>query len=388
MRDALVVVEVAAALVLLTGAGLMMETMAKLRAIDLGFRADHLLTMRTALGPKYNDPVKRIDYYGRVMEQTMALPGVEGAAFASTLPFQSIGNTQGYQVEGVAPDLSFSPDALFRVGTSGYLKTLGVKMHDGRMFDGSETPSSPKVVIINETFARHFWPRESAVGHRVSFDHPNAVWRTIVGVVVDVQERGYDLWMKPGAYVPTQQMEGWTPDTLVVRTRNPPEGLVAPVRRAIAVVDPEQPVSRVQTMDDIIDVNVADRKQQMTLLGAFAALALVLASIGLYGVLSYAVTQRSREIGLRMALGASASTVVRMVVRHGIVLTGIGVAIGLVASWAATRSLKNLLYGVTATDPITFAAVAALLTIIALVACWIPARRASRVDPIVVLREE
>jgi putative ABC transport system permease protein len=194
--------------------------------------------------------------------------------------------------------------------------------------------------------------------------------------------------MKPGAYVPTQQMEGWTPDTLVVRTRNQPEGLVAPVRRAIAVVDPEQPVSRVQTMDDIIDVNVADRKQQMTLLGAFAALALVLASIGLYGVLSYAVTQRSREIGLRMALGASASTVVRMVVRHGIVLTGIGVAIGLVASWAATRSLKNLLYGVTATDPITFAAVAALLTIIALVACWIPARRASRVDPIVVLREE
>ena len=163
---------------------------------------------------------------------------------------------------------------------------------------------------------------------------------------------------------------------------------VAAIRRIVASIDPTIPVANVETMDDIIDSNVVDRRQQMMLLGAFAALALVLASIGLYGVLSYGVTQRAREIGLRMALGASGSSVVAMVVRHGLALTGIGIAIGLAGSWAATRSLKNLLYGVTATDPVTFAEVAALLTVIALAACWIPARRASNVDPIIVLREE
>jgi putative ABC transport system permease protein len=387
-RDALVVLEVAAALVLLSGAGLMIQTMAKLRAVDLGFRPDHLMTLRTALGPKYNDNVKRLDYYQRVLEQTTALPGVENAAFASTLPFQSIGNTQGFRIEGVAPDLSFSPDALFRAGTSTYLRTLGVKLREGRLFDGSETATSAPVLIINETFARHFWPKEPAIGHRVSVTGNNVIWRTIIGVVADVQERGYDLWMKPGVYVPTAQMDGWTPDYLVVRTQGQPASLTPAVRRVIAAVDPEQPVSNVQTMDEIIDANVADRQQQMTLLGAFAGLALVLASIGLYGVLSYAVTQRSREIGLRMALGASAGNVTRLVVGHGIALTGAGLLIGLLGSWAATRALKNLLYGVSATDPMTLGAVAALLTLISLTACWIPARRAARLDPIVVLREE
>jgi len=203
-----------------------------------------------------------------------------------------------------------------------------------------------------------------------------------------VQERGYDLWMKPGVYAPTTQMEGWTPDFLVVRTKGQPASFTPALRRVIAAVDPEQPVSNVQTMDEIVDANVADRRQQMTLLGAFAGLALLLASIGLYGVLSYTVTQRSREIGLRMALGASAANVTRLVVGHGIALTGAGLAIGLIGSWAATRALKNMLYGVSATDPMTLGAVAVLLTLISLTACWIPARRASRLDPIVVLREE
>jgi len=387
-RDALVVLEVAAALVLLAGAGLMIQTMAKLRAVDLGFQPDHLLTLRTALGPKDNDKVKRLDYYQRVLEQTAALPGVENSSFSSTLPFQSIGNTQGFRVEGVAPDLSFSPDALMRVGTSTYLQTLGVKVREGRLFDGSETTTSPLVLIINETFARHFWPKDPAIGHRISIDFPDAKWRTIVGVVADVQERGYDLWMKPGVYAPTTQMEGWTPDFLVVRTKGQPASFTPALRRVIAAVDPEQPVSNVQTMDEIVDANVADRRQQMTLLGAFAGLALLLASIGLYGVLSYTVTQRSREIGLRMALGASAANVTRLVVGHGIALTGAGLAIGLIGSWAATRALKNMLYGVSATDPMTLGAVAVLLTLISLTACWIPARRASRLDPIVVLREE
>jgi putative ABC transport system permease protein len=389
-RDALVVVEVAAALVLLTGAGLMIQTMAKLRAVDLGFRVDHLLTLRTALGPNYSDKVKQMEYYRRVLEQTGALPGVEAAAFGSTLPFQSIGNTQGFEIEGVARDLSFSPDALARAGTATYLQTLGVRVREGRLYDERDTAASTPVIVINETFARHFWPKEPAIGHRISIDFPKPFFRTVIGVVEDVQERGYDLAMKPGYYVPAAQQSGngGPVDFLVVRTKGQPTSLMPSIRRIVANVDPEQPISNVQTMDEIVDLNVADRRQQMTLLGAFAALALLLASIGLYGVLSYSVTQRVREIGLRMALGASASSVTQMVVKHGITLTGIGVAIGLAGSWAATRALKKMLYGVSSTDPTTFAAVAALLTVIALAACWIPARRASRVDPIVALREE
>jgi len=387
-RDALVVFEVAIALVLLTGAGLMIQTIAKLRAVDLGFRPDHLLTLRTALGPKYRDPAKALDYYQRVLQRTAALPGVQGAAFASTLPFQSIGNTQGFRVEGIAPDLSFSPDALYRAGTSGYLSTLGVKLVEGGLFDGRETATSPLVVIVNETFARHFWPKQPAVGHRISVDFPDPKWRTIIGVVADVQERGYDLWMKPGVYVPAAQPGAWISDYLVVRTDGPPLALTPAVRRIIAAVDPEQPVSNVQTMDDIVDRNVADRRQQMTLLAAFAGLALLLASLGLYGVLAYAVTQRSREIGLRIALGASTRNVARLIVGHGLQLTVAGLIVGLGGSWAATRALKNLLYGVTSFDPRTFAVVTGLLLLISLIACWVPARRASRLDPILVLREE
>jgi putative ABC transport system permease protein len=389
-RDALVVFEVAAALVLLTGAGLMIQTMAKLRGVDLGFRSDHLLTLRTALGPKYRDNVKALDYQRRVLEQTSALPGVEATAFGSTLPFQSIGNTQGYRIEGVTRDPAFSPDALYRSGSWNYLQTLQVKLIEGRLFDGSETATSQPVIIINETFARHFWLKESALGHRISVDWPTPKWRTVIGVVADVQERGYDLWMKPGVYLPaSQEVYGSSnSDFLVVRANGDPATLVPAIRRVVASIDPEVPVSNVQTMDDIIDLTVSDRHQLMILLGAFAALALLLASVGLYGVLAYAVMQRSREIGLRMALGASDFSVTALFVRQGLTLTGIGLAIGVAASFAAARSLRTALYGVTGNNPTTLAGVAAVLTIVALVACFIPARRASRVDPIVVLREE
>jgi putative ABC transport system permease protein len=389
-RDALVVFEVAAALVLLTGAGLMIQTMAKLRGVDLGFRSDHLLTLRTALGPKYRDSVKALDYQRRVLEQTSALPGVEAIAFGSVLPFQSIGNTQGYRIEGVAGDPAFSPDALSRSGSWNYLQTLQVKLIEGRLFNGTETAASQPVIIINETFAHHYWSKESALGHRISVDWPTPKWRTVIGVVADVQERGYDLWMKPGFYLPaSQDLYGASnSDFLIVRANRDPLALVPAIRRIIASIDPDVPVSDVQTMDDIIDLAVSDRRQLMTLLGAFAALALLLASVGLYGVLAYAVTQRSREIGLRMALGATDVSVTALFVRQGLTLTGIGLAIGVAASFVAAQSLKTALYGVTATNPTTLAAVAAVLTLVALLACSIPARRASRVDPIVVLREE
>jgi putative ABC transport system permease protein len=388
-RDVLVVVEVAAALVLLTGAGLMIQTMTRLRSLELGFRPDHLLTLHTPLGHKYDDVVKSTDYINRVVAQASVLPGVESAAFGSTLPFLSIGNTRGYIVEGQPVDRNFYPDALFRPGSTKYLQTMGARLVDGRFFTDADAALSIPPVIINETFARHYWPHESAVGHRLSFNRTPPTWRTIVGVVADVRERGYDQATKPELYATVSAVnDGYTPDYLVLRTQGDPNALVQSARRIIASVDAEQPVSEVRTMDEIVDLNVADRQQQMTLLGSFAALALILASIGLYGVLSYAVTQRSREIGLRMALGASASSVIRMIVGRGLALTGAGLAIGTITALIATRAMKNLLYGVAATDPLTFAGVAALLGIIALIACWAPALRASRVDPITVLRDE
>jgi predicted permease len=390
-RDALVVLEVAAALVLLTGAGLMLKTMARLRAIDLGFRSENLLTLRAILPrEKYADPAKRLAFYERVIEGARALPGVQSAAYNSTLPFLSAGNTQSYRVEGRELPPGEPGDALLRVGSTGYLRTLGVTLVEGRLPDDRDGAGAPLVIVVNETLARRFWPRESALGHRVTLGGRTPVWRTIVGVVKDVRERGYEPELKPGVYSPYPQgPDTWAQtESIVVRGAVDPVALAGAVRQVIAAIDPEQPVSAIRTMDEILDRTVADRTQQLTLLGAFAALALLLASIGLYGVLSYAVTQRSREIGLRIALGATARGVVGMVVGRGLALTGVGLGIGLAAAAGATRAMKSMLYGVQAIDPSTFAAVSALLCGIAGLACWLPARRAARVDPIVVLRDE
>jgi putative ABC transport system permease protein len=281
-------------------------------------------------------------------------------------------------------------DALLRVGDAEYLKTMGVRLVEGRLPDRRDAAGAPLVIVVNETLASRYWPHETALGHRIAMSGRIPTWRTVIGVVKDMRERGFELEMKPGVYIPYAQFpETWAqPENIVVRAKGDPTALAGAVRRVIAGVDPEQPVAAVRTMDEILDRDVEDRTQHMTLLGAFAALALLLASIGLYGVLSYAVTQRSREIGLRMALGATARSVLGMVVGRGLALTATGLVLGLALAAAATRAMKTMLYGVDAVDPATFAQVAALLCAIAVLACWIPARRASRVDPIVVLREE
>jgi putative ABC transport system permease protein len=390
-RDALVVAEVAAALVLLIGAGLMLRTLATLRSIDIGFAPGHLLTVRTNLpARKYQDPARRLAFFDRVIAGVQALPGVESAAYNSTLPFVEIGNTQGYEVEGRPRPAGDPGDALFRVGTNDYLKTLGVHLIEGRLPDARDTGNAPPVIVINETLARRYFPHESPLGYRISMGGRVPTWRTIIGVVRDVRERGYALDMKPGVYIPYAQMvDTWAqPESLVVRVKGDPAALAPAVRRIIASVDPEQPVSAVRTMDEILDRNVQDRTQQMTLLTAFAALALLLATIGLYGVLSYTVSQRIREIGLRMALGATTRQVLGMVVGRGLSLTAAGLAIGLGLALAGARAMKSLLYGVDAIDPVTFGGVSVLLCAIAALACWIPARRAARVDPMIALREE
>lgn len=389
LRDVLVVAEIALALVLLVAAGLMLQTMANLQNIDLGFRPDRLLVARTALpSDRYPSPAARTAFTARVLDAVRALPEVEGAAYCSTLPFQSSGNTSGYRIEGRPLEPNDPGDAWYRPGTDGYLSTLGVRLLEGRVFDRTDHAEAAPVVVVNESFARRYWPNESAVGHRITVDSANTVWRTIVGVVADVREAGYGPNMKPAIYAPEAQQSLWHTSELIVRTKGDPLTLAPALRRIVGEVDPQQPLSAIRTMEDMLDIAIADRKQQTTLLGMFAGLALLLASVGIYGVLSYAVTQRNREIGLRMALGASAVSVVRNVVRHGMLLTAAGLAIGLATSWALTRLMKNLLFGVAATDTATLASVSALLAAVALLACWMPARRASRVDPIKVLRED
>jgi predicted permease len=388
-RDALVVLQVSATLVLLVAAGLMLRTLANLRATDVGFRSESLLTMRTTLPqPKYADQVKRAAFYERVLAGVRGLPGIEHAAYASTLPFVSIGNTRGFRVEGRARRPGEILDALYRVGTNDYLQTLDVRLIDGRLIDERDVDGAPLVVAINETMARQYWPNESAVGRRVAFGPPEAPWITIIGVVKDVHERGYELAMKPGVYIPASQVRPGGPDNLIVRVTGDPAHYARQVERVIAGVDPAQPVAAVRTMDDIIDLNVGDRHQQMILLVAFGGLALLLVSLGLYGVLAQAVAARSREFGVRMALGATPRSVMTMVIARGVALTAVGTAVGAAAAWGVTRTMSSLLYGVAAADPATFAGVAGLLGLVALSACAFPAARAARLDPMVVLRDQ
>lgn len=390
LRDVLVVAEVALALVLLVGAGLMIQTLARIYAVDLGFNPDRLLTMQTWLSRgKYPDGASRLRYYDEVLARIGSLPGVESAAFGSDLPLTAMGDSNGFVIEGrQQPVNALEHDALYRLGTNDYLKTLGVRLREGRLFTRDDRAETLPVLIINEAFANAYWPNESPLGKRIQVDGPP--WATIVGVVRDVRERGIAVPMKPAVYFPVVQgPERWAvPTELVIRNRSDPAALVTQVREAIWAVDRDQAIARVQTMENIVEDDVASRRPQMTLLGAFATLALILASLGIYGVLSYLVSQRTREIGVRMALGASVADVLRMVAVEGVRLAGTGLVVGIAGAYFATRVLTRLLYGVRPTDPATYVAVALLLAAVALVACSVPAVRASRVDPMVALREE
>jgi predicted permease len=388
--SAMVVVQVAVAMALLVSTALLLRTLSNLRGVDLGFRADHVLTVRTTLPiEKYGDKARRLAFYDRVLEQVRGLANVENAGYVSTMPFESIGNTRSYRYDAGLGE-GEPTDALFRVGTNSYLQTLGVQIVAGRLIDDRDGVDAPRAIVVNETLARRHWPQESALGHRLSFSRPgtDAPWFTIVGVVKDVRERGYEREMKPGVYIAFAQTDGGTPENLVVRAKGNPLDLAAPIRRIISAADPEQPVAAVRTLDEIVDLDVADRQQQLMLLGAFAGLALVLSAIGLYGLLGYNVSERRREIGVRMALGARARTVVGSIVGRGLLLTLVGVALGAVIAGLAGRTMRSLLYGVGAADPMAFGVSAAAFAAVALLASSLPALRAARVDPMTALREE
>ena len=387
-RDGLVVLQVAATLVLLVAAGLMLRTLANLNAVERGFDADDLLTMQVPLMPKYADPSRRLAFYEPILDGVRALPGVRGAAFGSALPFQSTGFTSAFSVDGRQRLPGDDPDALIRIGTAQYLQTLGVTVIEGRLLDARDGVDAPLAVVVNETMVRRFMPGQSALGRQVRFDSTQRLF-TVVGVVKDVLERGYGLESKQTIYVTAAQGPRYFPATnLMVRVDNDPLDYAREIQRIIRTVDRDQPIRLIRPMTEVIALSVGDRRQQTTLLVVFGGLALVIASLGLYGLLAQTVSARGREIGIRMALGATSRNVMRMVMSRGIVLTGAGVGIGAALAWSITRAMETLLYGVGAADPLTFGLVAGLLAAVSAAACAIPAVRAARVDPMLVLRDQ
>ena len=392
LRDALVVTEVALAIVLLAGAALMIRSLENLLHLDPGFHADHLLVLRTPPQmQKYDTRTKRTAFYDQVLQRVEHLPGVISAGYTTWIPLTNPGGATGITIEGhpePAPGQLLVPNA--RIISRGYPTSLRMKLMDGRMFDEHDGAATQLVALINETMARRFWAGENPVGRRFKrgTHRQDVPWITVVGIVGDVHQAGLDAPARPEMYLPYQQQEFFPPEYLAVRASGDPMLLAEVVRQQVWSVDKEQPVAGVMPLEDLLGETLAPRRMQTSLLGTFAGLALLLASLGIYAVLSFAVTQRTQEIGVRVALGARPGDVLRMVFSRGLTLFSIGAAIGLTAALALAQTMAHLLYGVSASDPLSFASVTALLAGVTLLACYIPARRATRVDPLVALRSE
>jgi putative ABC transport system permease protein len=399
LRSTMVVSEIALALVLLVGAGLLIQTFLRLRAQYSGLAPANVLTLRTVLPDnRYADSAQRSIFYKQTLERVKALPGVVSAGYTTTIPLAWKGGTSGFTPEGrtmeqlMAGGLSY--DANHRQISSDYLKTLGIPLQRGRSFNDGDNEQTQRVAIINETMARQYWSNEDAVGKRFTLDDPreNPSWITIVGVAGDVRQMGVDEAVKAEMYFPYQQAAKgygfYAPRDLVVRTTFDPLSMVAAVRNEIHQVDPDQPISNIRTLDEMLSDETASRRLGMTLLAIFAGLALLLATLGIYGVLAYFVVQHTQEIGVRMALGAQRSNIFRLVLTKGMTLTALGIAVGLAIAFALTRLMTSLLYGISSTDPTTYVAIPVLLATVAFLACYLPARKATRVDPLVALTAE
>jgi predicted permease len=391
LRSLLVVAEIALSLVLLVGAGLMMRSFVSLQNVNAGIKPEGVLTMYIALpGAKYREPEKRIAFFGQLLERVRAIPGVQSAGTNSGLPLAGNNWGRSLTVEGY-PVLSVgeAPTINHCLISPNYFSAMGITILKGRDFDERDTREATKVTIVDERLAREYWPDEDPIGKRIRFGPPedNEPWHTIVGVVGEVKHQRLDASTRESVYLPFAQ-KPISKSSLAIRTSGRPESLIAAVRSQVRELDPDLPLIRVMPMTEIVARSVWQPRLYTALFGVFAAVALILATVGIYGVMSYAVTQRTREIGLRMALGAQRQDVLKLVVGQGVLLATIGVGVGLVAAVALTRLMSSLLFGVTATDPITFAAVSVLLAGVALGACFIPARRATKVDPMVALRYE
>jgi putative ABC transport system permease protein len=394
VRSLLVISEVALALILLIGAGLLIKSFMRLRNVDAGFNSENLLTMKVVLPRlKYPDHARRTAFFDQLLERIGSLPGVQSAGVITNLPLTFKGNNNGIAIEGrPEPPPDEVPIVITRVISPEYFRTMKIPLLAGRQFSPQDRRDTTGVVIVSESTARQFWPGEDALGKRIKMGGFNseAPWLSVVGIVRDVRQFELDIDPKPQVYFPYTQVPYayMAPRDLVVRTAVDPLSLAAAVRSEVWAIDKEQPVSNISTMEQILYASVAQQRFNMLLFAIFAVVALVLAAVGIYGVISYSVTQRTHEIGVRMALGASSGDVMRLVVGQGFKLVSVGVAIGLAAAFVLTRFMQSMLFGVGATDPITFAAISAVLVAVAMLASYVPARRATKVDPMIALRYE
>ncbi|HEX5833197.1 MAG TPA: ABC transporter permease [Pyrinomonadaceae bacterium] len=394
-RQLLVVFQVSVAVMLVIGAGLLIKSFWLLQRVDPGFKAERILSAGVTLPrSKYGEPVQINNFFNQLGERVAAVPGVESVTIAYDHPLQS-NWLDSFEIEGrpAAPE-NQSQSANFMPVGSDYFSTVGVQIVSGRAFTPQDDQDHPGVAIVNEAFVRHYFPNEDPLGRRIRPGPPGRIWDQqrltsfeIIGVVRDVKFDGLAAASEPAYYLPATQapLEDMT---ILVRTANDPKSIVAGLRQAVWSVDPNQPISNVNTLEQIVSDSIAQPRLNMLLMMLFGGLALLLSAVGIYGLLSYAVTQRTQELGIRMALGANVTDVLKLVLKQGMLLALIGEAIGLVGAFALTRLMRGLLFGVTPTDTTIFAGVVLVLTLTALLACYLPARRATKVDPLVALRYE
>jgi predicted permease len=395
VRGLLVVAEVAVSLVLLVGAGLLINSFLRLRSVDPGYRTDNLLTMSVVLPQqKYPDHARRTAFYTDMIRRVEQLPGVRSAGVTNWIPLVMQGDSISVSVEGQpnpAPGQGKLPVLVTRVVSPRYFDSMGIRLLQGRVFEeGKDRVDSPCVLVIGEAVARKYWPGESAVGKRIAPGRAESDddWCQVVGVVNDVRQRELASEPTPQMYLTYEQAGFFAPRFLVVKTEGDPLALAGTVRKTVWEVDGDQPVSNVNTMEGVLSESLARQRFSTLLLGVFAGLALVLAAVGIYGVMSYSMAQRTREIGIRMALGAQRRDVLKLAVGQGLRLVAVGVLLGLAGALALTRVMSSLLFGVSATDPATLVTISLILIAVALVASYIPARRAAKVDPLIALRYE
>jgi putative ABC transport system permease protein len=388
-RSVLVVSEVALSLVLLIGAGLMVRSLWNLRSVKPGFDAQNVLTMTLAIpDAKYKEPYQKAGFYKQVLERVRVLPGVESVGAITSLPLTG-GSTQPFSIEGEAVvPMADQPEVAVREITAGYLRSMHVPLLSGRDIGDADTADRPAVALVSESFAKRFWPHDSPLGKHLTLTFYPGIAREVVGVVGDVKQAGLDMDMGTETIYTSLAQIQRTRVQLVVHTSAPPSSLVSAVTNVVHQVDPDEPVLKVQTMEDVVDASLFQQRFSVILLGAFAGLALLLAAVGIYSVLAFAVRRRVQEIGIRMALGAQIRDVLRMVLYDGMKPTLIGVGIGLAGALALGRAVSSMIYGVRATDPATYVAGAGLLAAVALCASVIPAIRATKVDPMRALRDE
>jgi putative ABC transport system permease protein len=392
-RAILAVAEISLALILLVGAGLMMKSLYRLLSVDPGFRSARILTMEMNLRTsQYDKGPGILNFWQQVLDRVRTLPGIENAALGTAIPLTDSHSRADVTIEGMAlPKPGSFPHPDTHIVSPAYARTLGVPILQGREFTDLDAENAPRVAMINARMAREYFPQENPVGKRIMFGHPSAKsapkWMTIVGVVGDTRLYGLANPSRLEIYVPFRQSaEGQM--SLVVKSAVDPAAIGSAIRGVVAEIDKDQPIFGISTMQQLISNSVSTRRITLILLGLFSTLALVLAAIGIYGVISYSVAQRTHEIGIRMALGAQKKDVLRMILAQGVKIAGTGVVIGMAASFGLTRLMTKLLFSVSAADPLTFAAVAIVLILVAMLACYIPARRTLRVDPMIALRYE